>query len=135
MLWKILVVFVVIVAIVVGGLWGVFRMTAPVANAATRFVIAAGSTGPAAAYAETAPGLRQAMPEPVFEARLRQLRLTQARSASWNNRSLNGGSGTVSGMVELASGESTPLTVQLMKSNGVWRVSDFAYGVPMPVDN
>lgn len=75
------------------------------------------------------------MSEPVFAARLRQLGLTQARSASWSNRSLNGDGAVVSGMVRLASGESTPLTVRLAKSSGVWRVSDLAYGVPTPVDN
>ncbi len=135
MLWKILVVDLVILAIVVGGLWTVFKMTAPAADAATRFVITAGSAGPAAAYAEAAPGFRRAMPMPVFEARLRRLGLTQAISVSWSNRSLNGDGATVSGMVKLASGESTPLTVRLAKSNGVWQVNDFAYGVPTPVDN
>ena len=135
LLWKILIVGGVILAIVVGGLWTVFKMTAPAAEAATHFVITAGSAGPAAAYAQAAPGLRRAMPEPQFEARLRQLGLTQARSARWSNRGLNGDGATVSGMVKLASGESTPLTVRLAKSNGVWRVSDLAYGVPTPVDN
>ena len=135
MLWKILVVGAVILAIVVGGLWTVFKMTAPVADAATHFVITAGSAGPAAAYAEAAPGFRRAMPEPEFEATLRQLGLTQASSASWSNRSLNGDGATVSVMVKLASGESTPLTVRLAKSNGVWRVSDLAYGISAPVDN
>jgi hypothetical protein len=105
------------------------------ADAATHFVITAGSAGPAAAYAEAAPALRRAMPEPVFEARLGQLGLTQARSASWNNRSLSGDEATVSGTVKLASGESAPLTVRLTKSNGGWRVSDLVYGVPTPVDN
>ncbi len=135
MLWKILVVGALILAVVVGGVWTVFKMTAPAADAATHFVITAGSAGPAAAYSETAPGLRLATPEPVFDARLSELGLTQARSASWSNRSLNGDSATVSGMVKLASGELTPLTVRLVKSNGVWRVSDLAYGVPSPVDN
>ena len=125
----------VILAVVAGGLWAVFGMTAPAADAATHFVITAGSAGPAAAYSEAAPGLRRAMSEPVFEARLGQLGLTQARSARWSNRSLNGDGAVVSGTVRLASGESTPLTVRLVKSNGVWRVSDLAYGVPTPVDN
>jgi hypothetical protein len=135
LLWKIMAVGAFILAIVVGGLWAVFKMTAPAAAAATQFVLTAGSAGPAAAYAEAAPGLRRAMPEPEFETRLRRLGLTQARSASWSNRSLNGDGATVSGMVKLASGESTPLTVRLAKSNGVWRVSDLAYGIPTPVDN
>jgi hypothetical protein len=135
LLWKILVVGAVILAIVMGGLWTVFKVTAPVADAATHFVITAGSTGPAAAYAEAAPGLRRAMPEPDFEAKLRRLGLTRARSARWSNRGLNGDGATVSGMVKLASGESTPLTVRLAKSKGVWRVSDLAYGIPAPVDN
>jgi hypothetical protein len=135
LVWKILVVGGVILSIVVGGLLALFEMTAPVADAATHFVVTAGSAGPAAAYAEAAPGLRRAMPETVFEARLRRLGLTQARSASWSNRSLNGGDATVSGTVKLASGDSTPLTVRLAKSNGVWQVTDLAYGIPTPVDN
>ncbi len=135
MLWRILGVGAFIVAIVAGGLWALFAMTAPAVESATHFVVTAGSAGPAAAYSEAAPGLRRAMSEPVFAARLRQLGLTQARSASWSNRSLNGDGAVVSGMVRLASGESTPLTVRLAKSSGVWRVSDLAYGVPTPVDN
>ena len=135
MAWKIAAIGAVILAIVAGGLWAIFAMTAPAASAATRFVITAGSAGPAAAYAEAAPGLRQAMSEPEFDAKLHQLGLTQSRSASWSNRSLNGDGATVSGMVKLASGGATPLTVRLVKSSGVWQVSDLAYGAPSPVDN
>jgi len=135
MLARILIVGAVIVAVVGGGLFAILKLTGPAADAATHFVITAGSEGPAAAYAEAAPGLRRAMPEPEFETKLGRLGLTQAISASWSNRSLDGEGATVSGMVKLASGESTPLTVRLAKSNGVWRVSDVAYGVPTPVDN
>ena len=117
-----------------GGIWAVFQITAPAANSATHFVNTAHAAGPAAAYAEAAPSLRAAIPEPAFEAQLKQLRLDQATSVSWSNRNINGDVATLSGTAKTASGDTTPITIQLVKSGDRWLVSNMSYGVPAPTD-
>ena len=118
--------------IVVGGfVWALFRITAPLADSATHFVVTAGTAGPVAAYAEASPALRAEMPEPQFEAKLKALRLTEARSASWYTRKMSAGTGVVAGTVTLASGDAEPVTIHLVKSHDKWLVSDVYYGTSL----
>jgi hypothetical protein len=118
----------VVVAVFV---WALFRIMAPMADAATHFVITAGTAGPAAAYEEASPALRAAMPEPQFEAKLVSLRLTHARSVQWWSRKQTFSAGVVAGTVTLADGDNEPVTIHLVKSGGKWKVSEFYYGTSL----
>jgi hypothetical protein len=123
---------VVALLVLVGvGVWALFRITAPVADSATHFVVTAGTAGTQAAYAEASPALRAAMPEALFEAKLKSLRLTEARSASWYSRKVSSGVGVVAGTVTLASGDTEPVTIHLVKSHGKWLVSNLYYGTSL----
>jgi len=124
--------------------YGVFTLTQPVVDATQEFLALLGQGKLAEAYASTASGYRARQDEASFTLGVKQLGLTDYASASWHNRSIKNLEGSVEGAVTNKAGGTTPVSIQLVKEDGKWKVVGVRYAgielvtikapTPMPAD-
>ena len=98
------------------------KVTAPVVAEGERFLKVVGEGQPKVAYEMASGTLRAQQTAEEFEKTVNRLGLAGFRSASWSNRSIKNDRGTLEGTAKTASGSSVPLTIELIKENGLWRV-------------
>lgn len=121
--------FVLVFGMVVGA--SVYYFTKGVADAASDFFATIASAGPEAAYRKTSPAFQQAMNESDFVTLVDRLGLTRFKSASWTEREVQSGQGSVSGTLVLDKDVSLPAKVQLTKNGaGDWQVFNFNLQLP-----
>lgn len=120
---------VVVVGAVVGA--SVYYFTRGVADGATDFFATIGAAGPQAAYRKASPAFRQAMSEGDFSALVERAGLARFKSASWTERKVENGAGSVSGTLLLEKDVSLPAKVQLARNSaGEWQVFNFTLQLP-----
>lgn len=98
------------------------KATAPVVAEGERFLKVVGEGQPKVAYEMASGTLRAQQTAEEFEKTVNHLGLAGFQSASWTNRSIKNDRGTLEGTAKTASGSSVPLTIELIKENGLWRV-------------
>jgi hypothetical protein len=99
------------------------RATQGPVDAANRFLKLNATDGPAAAFAAASPGFQAAGAEAAWEQYARTSGLTQYTSASWNNREVSAnGIAKLSGSIATTAGATLPVTIELVKASGGWRV-------------
>jgi hypothetical protein len=109
----------------------VFYFTRGVADAATDFFATVAASGPHAAYAKASPAFRQGQSESDFEELVARAGLRGFKEASWPNRKIENGQGSVTGTVTLDGGVTLPAVVRLTKSAaGEWQVFNFVLTPP-----
>jgi len=101
----------------------VFRLTAPLVQAADSFLAQLGKGQVEQAYQSTAAEFRQATTADEFAEMVRGNQLDQFQSASWSSRSFKNSQGEVSGTVRLATGKEISLKVLLLHQQGSWKVA------------
>ncbi|WP_136626060.1 hypothetical protein [Bradyrhizobium macuxiense] len=79
----------------------VYYFTKGIAESATNFFATIASDGPEAAYRSASPAFQQAMSESDFTALANRAGLTRYMSASWPERKVENGQGSVSGTLTL----------------------------------
>jgi hypothetical protein len=110
---------------------GVYYFTRGVADAATGFFASIASAGPQAAYRRASPAFQQAISESDFAVLANRVGLTHFKSASWPERKVENGQGSVSGTLALDNNVSLPAKVQLTKNAaGEWQVFHFNLTLP-----
>ncbi|PRH87386.1 hypothetical protein C5L14_12240 [Labrys okinawensis] len=119
--------------VVIGAAVGasVYYFTKGVADTASAFFATIASTGPEVAYRSASPAFQQAMSESSFTALVNRAGLTRFKSASWPERAVENGQGSVSGTLMLDGDVSLPAKVQLIKNAaGAWKVFNFTLQMP-----
>lgn len=101
---------------------GVSGLTAPMTAEGERFLTAlgSGSTGPA--YAMTSAAFQQGQTQEEFARTVKGFGLEGFQSASWSNRQINNDRGTLEGTAHCKNGGSVPVTLELIKEGGTWKV-------------
>ena len=101
---------------------GLFALTQPVVDASEQFLALLGQEKFDEAYACAADGLRAEHDAASFARAARRLGLSNYSSASWHNRVITNQEGLAEGTLTTKSGDTRPVTVQLIKEGGKWRV-------------
>jgi hypothetical protein len=115
---------ILLLVLLIGG--AVFYFTRGAVDAADTFFTTIAESGPAAAYAQTAPAFRAATGPDDFANVAQRLQLTSFRSASWSSRSRNNDTAKLDGTLTLGVGGPLPITVDLVEDDsGTWRVLAF----------
>lgn len=109
-------------------IYRIFAFTQPVVDASQQFLNLLGQDKVAEAYASSASGLRAQQGEASFACAVKQLRLTDFRSVSWHNLQIENQEGLAEGTVTTKNGDSTPVSVRLIKEKGRWAVVAVRYG-------
>lgn len=113
-------------ALIGGIIFVAFQATKGVVKGADDFLALVGQGKLDEAYASTSAGLRKAQDRQTFERQVKTLGLDGYASSTWNSRSVENEVGKVEGTVETRSGTKVPLTMQLVKEDGTWKVLSFA---------
>lgn len=100
----------------------VFWLTSGPVDAANRFLVFAGQGDLEAAYAEAAPALKAQQDERSFSEAMRRLGMTEHASASWTNRSVEGGKAELEGTVTTRGGDEIPVKITLVQVDDEWKV-------------
>jgi hypothetical protein len=106
----------------------IFAFTQPVVDASQQFLDLLGQDKVAEAYASSASGLRAQQTETSFADAVKKLSLTDFRSVSWQNRQIENQEGLAEGTVTTKKGDTTPVSVRLVKEKGKWTVVGLCYG-------
>lgn len=113
-------------AVIVLGLAGVIylvlRLTAPMVEEGEKFLGTLGSGSTEVAYGMASPTLRNSQTLDEFTRTVKAYGLDDFESASWSNRSITNDRGTMEGTAVTKSGGSVPLTMEMIKEDGTWRV-------------
>jgi hypothetical protein len=99
-----------------------FGLTRGAVKAGNEFLGLIGSGKIAAAYKNASPTLRSQQTEESFEQAVKNLGLTDFASVSWSSRETNNGRAHLEGSVTTRSRGKIPLTMELVKESGTWRV-------------
>lgn len=121
------------IVVVIGAAVGtsVYYFTKGVADTATVFFATIASSGPENAYRSASPAFQQAMSESSFAALANRAGLRRFKSASWPEREIENGRGSVSGTLLLDGDVSLPARVELTKNAaGAWQVFNFTLQMP-----
>jgi hypothetical protein len=100
----------------------VFRLTAPMTEEGEKFLATLGSGSTGAAYAMTSATLQKAQTQEDFTRTVKAYGLDGFQSASWSNRNIKNDRGTLEGTVQCKSGGAVPLTLEMIKEAGTWKV-------------
>jgi len=127
-------------ALIGGIIFVAFQATKGAVKGADDFLALVGSGKLDDAYASTATGLKKAHDRATFEQQVRALGLDGYVSSSWASRSVENDTGKVEGTVETKASGRVPLTIQLVKEDGAWKVLSFGRtgataAAPMPKDD
>ncbi|MCP4659106.1 MAG: hypothetical protein GY856_27165 [bacterium] len=100
----------------------VFMLTGGAAESAETFLglLAQGKT--ADAYASASAALQARQDEAAFAAVIERLGLDDYASATWTSRSVENERATIEGSVTTRAGGTIPLTIELVKEGGTWKV-------------
>ena len=101
----------------------VFYLTSGMTGAADKFFETARSGDAESVYALTSAELRNTTSAEQLAAFIELNRFDHVAQTSWSARSIDGGVGRVEGSVTLDDGGVVPLTMQLVKENGRWKIS------------
>jgi hypothetical protein len=111
-----------VVALIGAGLGGVFFFTAGMAKNAEAFFEAAKVGDMDEAYAYLSDDFRANTSPAELEQYLVSNSLHRYESASWSSRSINGGVGTLEGVITTESGGAVPLTLNFAKGESGWQI-------------
>jgi len=100
----------------------VMKATAPVVVEGEHFLKVVGEGQSKVAYEMASGTLRAQQTAEEFEKTVARLGLAGFQSATWTNRSIKNDRGLLEGTAKTASGSSVPITLELIKENGLWRV-------------
>lgn len=115
-------------AVILGLLFFVFRITEPVVDAADEFVTLIGKGELKRAYDSTAPEFRAATTEAEFESAIKHLGLDRYRAVSWHRRRIENSLGEVEGTVRTTNDQRVPIHVMLSHDGERWRVTSLGGG-------
>lgn len=99
-----------------------FGLTRGAVKAGDEFLRLIGSGKVAAAYENASPTLKSQQTLQSFEQAVRNLGLTDFASASWSSRETKNDRARLEGSVKTRSGGKIPLTMELVKESGTWKV-------------
>jgi hypothetical protein len=100
----------------------IFRLTAPMTAEGEKFLTTLGSGSTAAAYAMTSATLQKGQTQEDFTRAVKAYGLDGYQSASWSSRNIKNDRGTLEGTVQCKSGGAVPLTIEMIKEAGTWKV-------------
>jgi hypothetical protein len=100
----------------------VFRLTAPMTAEGEKFLKALGSGSPEVAYAMTSATMQNGQTQADFTSAVKAYGLDGFQSASWSNRNISNDRGTLEGTAQCKNGGSVPLTIEMIKESGTWKV-------------
>jgi len=101
---------------------GISGLTAPMAAEGEKFLSTLGSGSAEVAYAMTSATFQQGQTEEEFVRTVKGFGLDGFQSASWSNRKIENDRGTLDGTAHCKSGGSVPLTLEMIKEGGTWKV-------------
>jgi hypothetical protein len=117
------------IAALVVFVWLIFSATSVLIEPIERQLTALKAGDIDAAYAETSEAFRQGTSKDDFAKFVDQFPiLKNAASHSFTSRSFENDIGTVSGSLIAADGALTPITYQLVKENGAWKIVNIRVG-------
>ncbi|HWX15358.1 MAG TPA: hypothetical protein VNY07_02115 [Chthoniobacterales bacterium] len=99
-----------------------FGLTRGAVKAGDQFLGLIGSGKIASAYESASPTLKSQQTLQSFEQAVKNLGLADFASASWSSRETNNGRAHLEGSVTTRSGGNIPLTMELVKELGTWKV-------------
>jgi hypothetical protein len=99
-----------------------FGLTRGAVKAGDEFLEQIGSGKIAAAYESASPTLKSQQSVGSFEQAVKDLGLTDFASASWSSRETKNDRARLEGSVKTRSGGKIPLTMELVKESGTWKV-------------
>jgi hypothetical protein len=99
-----------------------FGLTRGAVKAGDEFLEQIGSGKIAAAYESASPTLKSQQTAKSFEQAVKDLGLTDFASASWSSRETKNDRARLEGSVKTRSGGKIPLTMELVKESGMWKV-------------
>ena len=108
--------------VVAGVIYFVFRLTAPMTEEGEKFLGKLGSGSTEAAYGMASATLRSSQTEDDFARTVKAYGLDGFESASWSSRNITNDRGTLEGTARTKSGGSVPLTIEMIKEDGTWKV-------------
>jgi len=100
----------------------VFWLTHDAVSSADHFLALAGQNQVAAAYQESSATLRGQQTEESFAQSVQDLGLMDYASVFWSNREVKSGRAHLEGSVTTRAGGKIPLTMELVKEDGAWKV-------------
>lgn len=104
------------------GVFLVLRLTKPMVDEGERFLAVLGSGSTSAAYGMASSTLRSSQSEEAFAQAVKGFGLDGYQSASWSNRQVQNDRGTLEGTARTKAGGAVPLTLEMIKENGNWKV-------------
>jgi hypothetical protein len=99
-----------------------FGLTRGAVKAGDEFLGLIGSGKVAAAYEKASATLKSQQTEESFEQAVKNLGLTDFASASWSSRETKNDRAHLEGSVKTRAGGKIPLTMELVKESGTWKV-------------
>ena len=104
----------------IAGFAAIMYFTSGLVTAADRFFQAVQNQDISAAYAELSPAFQRTASEHADY--LESSSIADFAETSWSSRSVNLGSGNLSGSITTTSGEVIPLTLDFVKTDGEWKI-------------
>ncbi len=127
-MWKKIIGSIVVFIIVVFSI--VMYATSGMSDTANEFFIYVKSKHYDDAYNMLSEDFKKSTSKEIFENFLKNSALTDYKSVSWNERSIDGSTGTLSGTVHTESGDSIPITIKFIKTkDDKWKI----YSITKPV--
>lgn len=112
-------------AVVIGGIVAIaLYATSGLPDAADKFLSKIAANDYDGALALTTPDFRASTDRAALEAFARGNGIDGYKSASWSSRSIENSVGTLEGEITVADGGVIPMTIQLVKTDGEWRIQN-----------
>ena len=105
-----------------GVFYFVFRLTAPMVEEGEKFLAKLGSGSTGGAYEMASTTLRSSQSKDDFALAVGAYGLDGFDSATWSSRSIVNDRGKLEGTARTKSGGSVPLTLEMIKEDGTWKV-------------
>lgn len=115
----------------VGSIFGILMVVlGPVVTAGDEFLALLGQGKFSQAYQSSGSEFKKAIDEQGFTQFAKDAKLGEYASRSWGNRSINNGTGMLSGSFTTKDGTSYPISLLLTKEGDVWKVQQLNVNVP-----
>jgi len=108
--------------VVAGLVFLVFRLTAPMVKGGEKFLTTLGAGSTEMAYGMASATLRSGQTKEDFARTVKAYGLDGFQSASWSTRNITNDRGHLEGTVHTKTGGSVPLTLEMIKEDGLWKV-------------
>ena len=115
-------IFVSIVGVIAVGLVAVFYFTSDMVSVADDFFLSARDGDIATAYSLLSDDFQSTTTQSELLAYLEDNRLVNYQEANWQNRSINGGRGELTGSITTASGGVVPISISFVKGAESWKI-------------